>query len=37
MRAQALVMQTEQLRQRNQAAAYARYRQQLSPRLTGWR
>ena len=35
--AQALQAQTEQLRQRNQAAADARYRQQLSPRLTGWR
>jgi hypothetical protein len=35
--AEALQAQTEQLRQRNQAAADARYRQQLSPRLTGWR
>lgn len=35
--AQALQAQTEALRQRNQAAADARYRQQLSPRLTGWR
>ena len=30
MAAQAMQMQTEQLRQRNQAAADARYRQQLS-------
>ena len=35
--AEALQAQTEQLRQRNQAAADARYRQQLSPHLTGWR
>ena len=37
MRAQALVMQTEQLRQRNQAAADARYKATLSPLITGWR
>ena len=35
--AEALRLQTEQLRQRNQAAADARYRQQLSPLPTGWR
>jgi hypothetical protein len=35
--AQALQAQTEQLRQRNQAAAEARYRRQLSPLPTGWR
>jgi uncharacterized protein YbbK (DUF523 family) len=29
--------ETDATRQRNQAAADARYRQQLSPRLTGWR
>ena len=37
MRAQALRLQTEQLRQRNQAAAEARFRRQLSPLPTGWR
>ena len=37
MAAQAMQMQTEQLRQRNQSAADARYRQQLSPRIAGWR
>ena len=37
MRAQALVMQTEQLRQRNQAAADARYKATLNPLITGWR
>jgi hypothetical protein len=35
--AQALQAQTEQLRQRNQAAAEARFRRQLSPLPTGWR
>jgi hypothetical protein len=35
--AQAMQAQTEQLRQRNQAAAEARYRRQLSPLPTGWR
>ena len=37
LQVEAMQAQTEQLRQRNQAAADARYRQQLSPRLTGWR
>jgi hypothetical protein len=35
--AQALQAQTEQLRQRNQAAADARYKATLSPLITGWR
>ena len=37
LQGKALEMQTEQLRQRNQAAAAARYKQQLSPQITGWR
>ena len=37
LQAKALEMQTEQLRQRNQAAADARYKRQLSPQITGWR
>jgi hypothetical protein len=37
LQVESMQAQTEQLRQRNQAAADARYRQQLSPRLTGWR
>jgi hypothetical protein len=37
MRAQALRLQTEQLRQRNQAAADARYKATLNPLITGWR
>ena len=35
--AQALQAQTEQLRQRNQAAADARYKATLNPLPTGWR
>ena len=35
--AQALQAQTEALRQRNQAAADARYKATLSPLITGWR
>ena len=35
--AEALQAQTEQLRQRNQAAADARYKATLSPLPTGWR
>ena len=37
LQVESMQAKTEQLRQRNQAAADARYRQQLSPRLTGWR
>jgi len=37
LQVEALQVQTEQLRKQNEAAADARYRQQLSPRLTGWR
>ena len=37
LQAEAMQAQTEQLRKQNEAAADARYRQQLSPRLTGWR
>ena len=37
LQAKALEMQTEQLRQRNQAAADARYKRQLGPQITGWR
>lgn len=37
LQAEALRMQTEQIRARNEAAAAQRYRQQLSPLPTGWR
>ena len=37
LQVEALQAQTEQLRQRNQAAADARYKRQLSPQITGWR
>ena len=37
LQVEAMQSQTEQLRKQNEAAAAARYRQQLSPRLTGWR
>jgi len=37
LQGKALEMQTEQLRQRNQAAADARYKATLSPLITGWR
>jgi hypothetical protein len=37
LQVEAMQAQTEQLRKQNEAAAEARYRRQLSPRLTGWR
>ena len=37
LQVESLQAKTEQLRKQNEAAAAARYRQQLSPRLTGWR
>jgi predicted nuclease of restriction endonuclease-like (RecB) superfamily len=37
LQGKALEMQTEALRQRNQAAADARYKATLSPLITGWR
>jgi hypothetical protein len=37
LQAEALRMQTEQIKARNEAAAAQRYRQQLSPLPTGWR
>jgi hypothetical protein len=37
LQVESMQAQTEQLRQRNQAAADARYKATLSPRLTGWR
>ena len=37
LQVESMQAKTEQLRKQNEAAADARYRQQLSPRLTGWR
>ena len=37
LQVESMQAQTEQLRQRNQAAAEARFRRQLSPLHTGWR
>ena len=37
LQVEAMQAKTEQLRKQNEAAAAARYRQQLSPHLTGWR
>jgi len=37
LQVESMQAKTEQLRKQNEAAAAARYRQQLSPRLTGWR
>jgi predicted nuclease of restriction endonuclease-like (RecB) superfamily len=37
LQGKALEMQTEALRQRNQAAAAARYRAQMGPKIAGWR
>jgi hypothetical protein len=37
LQVESMQAQTEQLRQRNQAAAEARFRRQLSPLPTGWR
>jgi hypothetical protein len=37
LQVESMQAKTEQLRKQNEAAAEARYRQQLSPRLTGWR
>lgn len=37
LQAEALRMQTEQIKARNEAAAAERYRQQLNPLPTGWR
>jgi hypothetical protein len=37
LQVESMQAQTEQLRKQNEAAAEARFRRQLSPRLTGWR
>ena len=37
LQVESMQAKTEQLRKQNEAAAEARFRQQLSPRLTGWR
>ena len=37
LQVESMQAKTEQLRKQNEAAAAARYRQQLSPHLTGWR
>ena len=37
LQVESMQAKTEQLRKQNEAAAEARYRQQLSPRPTGWR
>ena len=37
LQVESMQAKTEELRKQNEAAADARYRQQLSPRLTGWR
>jgi hypothetical protein len=37
LQVESMQAKTEQLRKQNEAAADARYRQQLSPHLTGWR
>ena len=37
LQVESMQAKTEQLRKQNEAAADARYRQHLSPRLTGWR
>jgi hypothetical protein len=37
LQVESMQAKTEELRKQNEAAAAARYRQQLSPRLTGWR
>jgi hypothetical protein len=37
LQVESMQAKTEQLRKQNEAAAEARFRRQLSPRLTGWR